>query len=103
LKMVRFWAQANQTTFSSNTLSDLRLKTYALSATVPFGLSSVIAEWARTTQDRGAVAAARRDTGSMGYDYFLSKRTDVYAVVMHDKVTHLSAGTGLAAGLRHRF
>jgi predicted porin len=102
-KVVRFWAQANQTTFSSNTLADVRLRTYALSATVPFGVSNVIAEWARTNQDRTGVAPLKRDTGSVGYDYFLSKRTDVYAVVMHDKVTNIAGGSGLAAGIRHRF
>jgi len=49
------------------------------------------------------VAPLKRDTESVGYDYFLSKRTDIYAVVIHDKVTNLGAGTGVAAGLRHRF
>ena len=102
-KVVRLWAQANQTTFSSSTVSDLRLRTYALSATVPLGLSNVIAEWAHTNQDRAGLATLKRDTASVGYDYFLSKRTDIYAVVMHDKVTNIGGGTGLAAGLRHRF
>jgi len=102
-KVVRFWAQANQTTFSSSTVSDLRLRTYALSATVPFGLSNVIAEWAHTNQERAGAAPQKRDTESVGYDYFLSKRTDIYAVVMHDKVTNIGGGTGVAAGLRHRF
>ena len=102
-KVVRFWAQANQTTFSSNTLVDLRLRTYALSATVPFGVSNLIAEWAGTNQVRAGVVTLKRDTESLGYDYFLSKRTDIYAVVIHDKVTNLAGGTGLAAGLRHRF
>jgi predicted porin len=102
-KVVRLWAQANQTTFSSTSASDLRLRTYALSATVPFGASNVIAEWAHTNQDRAGLAHITRETGAVGYDVFLSKRTDVYAVVLHDKVTNLNGGTGLAAGLRHRF
>jgi len=102
-KVVRLWAQANQTTFSSNTASDLRLRTYALSATVPIGVANVIAEWAHTNEDRSGVPTLERDTQSIGYDYFLSKRTDIYAVVIHDKVTNLDGGTGVAAGLRHRF
>lgn len=102
-KVVRLWAQANQTTFSGSTVADLKLRTYALSATVPFGVSNVIAEWAHTNEDRPGLASLKRDTASVGYDYFLSKRTDVYAVAMHDKVTNVRGGTGLAAGLRHRF
>lgn len=103
LGVVRFWAQANQPTFSSAVASDLILRTCALSATVPLGLSNVIAEWAHTNQDCAGVAQTTRDSGAVGYDLFLSKRTDVYAVSLHDKVTNLNAETGLAAGLRHRF
>jgi predicted porin len=39
----------------------------------------------------------------LGYDYNLSKNTDVYGVFMNDKVTGLSSGTTLAAGVRMRF
>jgi len=102
-KVVRFWAQGNQTTFSSGTASDLRLRTYALSASVPLELSNILAEWAHTTQDRAGLAQITRDTAAIGYDLFLSKRTDLYAVVLHDKVTNLNGGSGWAAGLRHRF
>jgi len=102
-KVVRLWAQANQTTFSSDTLSDLRLRTYALSATVPVGVANVIAEWAHTNQDRNGAPTLKRDTSSLGLDYFLSKRTDIYAVAIRDKVTNLDGGTGMAAGMRHRF
>jgi predicted porin len=81
----------------------LRLRTYALSATVPFGPSNLIAEWAHTNQDRAGLARISRGTGAVGYDHLLSKRSDVYAVLLHDKVTNLHGGTGVAAGLRHRF
>lgn len=45
----------------------------------------------------------KRTTTSIGYDHFLSKRTDVYGVVMNDRVTGLKSGTSLAVGIRHRF
>lgn len=48
-------------------------------------------------------ANATRTTTSFGYDHFLSKRTDLYAVAMHDKVTDLKSGTSLVLGMRHRF
>jgi predicted porin len=44
-----------------------------------------------------------RTTASVGYDYRLSKRTDVYAIYVHDKrSTAASAGTK-AIGIRHVF
>ena len=102
-KIARVWAQHNQTTFKNATPVEIKLVTSALSATVPFGLSSFIAEWAHTTDHRTGVQNLSRNTESVGYDYFLSKRTDLYAVAIHDKVTNLSSGTGWAAGVRHRF
>jgi predicted porin len=102
-KVVRLWAQASRTNFKSATPAEITLKTTALSATVPAGGGQVIVEWARTGQSRTGVVNARRDTQGLGYDYFLSKRTDLYAVALHDKVTRLSSGTGLALGMRHRF
>ena len=39
----------------------------------------------------------------MGYDYFLSKSTDVYAMYMRDRITSFSSGTSFGAGIRKRF
>ena len=44
-----------------------------------------------------------RNTVSLGYDYNLSKRTDIYAVAMRDKLDNLSAGSSYSVGVRHRF
>lgn len=48
-------------------------------------------------------SSIRRNTVSIGYDYFLSKRTDLYAAVMRDKITAQSAGVSGGVGIRHRF
>ena len=45
----------------------------------------------------------RRTTTSIGYDHNLSKRTDLYAVVMRDQITSLTSGTSMVLGIRHRF
>jgi len=42
-------------------------------------------------------------TFSIGYDYFLSKSTDLYAVLMNERATALSSGNTVAAGIRLRF
>ena len=102
-KVVRLWAQMSQTTYKNTTPTEIRLKTTALSATVPAGAGSLLVEWAHTDDSRTGVASAKRETLGVGYDYAMSKRTDLYAVALHDKVTNLATGTGLALGIRHRF
>ena len=74
-------------------------KTTTLGASVPMGGGKFLAAWANTKMTGGA----KRDTVSLGYDYAFSKRSDLYAVVMHDKITSFSSGTSYVLGLRHRF
>ncbi|WP_122781209.1 porin, partial [Pseudomonas viridiflava] len=87
-------------------------------------LGKVLASWARSNFDLpsgvspytvvpgfptppvGAATSGvdpQRDTVSVGYDYFLSKRTDVYATIMLDEYTGLANGKSAAMGFRHRF
>lgn len=49
------------------------------------------------------IADSRRTTGAVGYDYFLSKRTDLYAVYLADKLTGFARAGNVALGMRHRF
>lgn len=79
------------------------LATWQLGAVVPAGGGKVMLSWARTTKDETAMADVTRDTLGIGYDYALSKRTDLYAVALEDKVTALSRGHTLVVGVRHRF
>lgn len=53
----------------------------------------------------GSSFSAKRTTYTLGYDHFLSKRTDVYGAVMYDRVkwTESKSGTSVAVGIRHRF
>ena len=95
-----------------------RIETHTASAglRVPAGPGAVMAEWARTRRDAAALTV--RNTGSVGYDYFLSKRTNLYTVYGH--VANNAAGrygfasvfvtpaqgassSGLALGIRHLF
>ena len=45
----------------------------------------------------------KRNTWAVGYDYSLSKRTDVYAAYMRDKVTSLSSADTFGVGIRAKF
>ena len=84
--------------------TDFTGKTFSLGAEVPVlnKAGAIKAAMARTKATTGP-GEATRTTASLGYDHFLSKRTDVYAVGMYDKVTDLSSGTSFVVGIRHRF
>jgi predicted porin len=102
-QVVRLSAQLNRTRFSNHAASEIQLTTSAFSATVPIGRGNLLAERAHTNDDRTGLTTLKRNTVSIGYDYFLSKRTDTYAVATHDKVTNIASGTGWGIGVRHRF
>lgn len=79
---------------------DQETKTWSLGVSAPMGPGTLMAAYAHSNVD---VTDATRKTASIGYDYFLSKSTDLYAVVMHDKVTSFEGGTSLGLGIRKRF
>jgi predicted porin len=74
-------------------------KVTGLGGSLGLGAGSLLAQWGRISPQTGA----DRTTFSFGYDHYLSKRTDVYAVYMNDKIDGLSSGGSWAAGIRHRF
>lgn len=85
---------------------DSKNKTYSLGLDVPVsGTSGTIkAALAQTKADQAGVSA-KRTTATLGYDHFLSKRTDVYGALMYDRISYADpkTGTSLVAGIRHRF
>ena len=74
-------------------------KTTSVGATIPAGPGNVLLGYANTKVEAGAT----RTTASLGYDYNLSKRTDVYAALMNDKITSFTSGTSFGVGIRHKF
>ncbi|MES2257944.1 MAG: porin [Pseudomonadota bacterium] len=83
---------------------DLVDRTASLGASVPLGLGKIMAGWADTRRSGAAFGPRqKRDTVSAGYDYDLSKRSDLYAVVMNDRISGQGSGTSLALGMRQRF
>jgi predicted porin len=98
---------------------------YQAGAAVPLGLGKVLLSWAHTKADLPPAGVSpytvvpgfpalpagvptggvdpKRDTLTLGYDHNLSKRTDVYSLLMLDKYTGLASGKSLALGIRHRF
>ena len=53
----------------------------------------------RSTRRRRRTATTDR-TASIGYDYFLSKSTDIYVAALHEKLSFVSSGNSIAGGVR---
>ncbi|MFZ4875631.1 porin [Janthinobacterium sp. Mn2066] len=88
----------------------LKSDTAQLGASAPLGSGVAMLSWGRTAIRAGGDfggpgwrSSVRRNTVSLGYDYLLSKRTDVYSVVMRDKISDQDGGTSVGAGIRHKF
>jgi predicted porin len=100
-KFIKIYGAAQTT---SNNDVETGSHTYELGLSVPLSLSNLIlAEWARTRHsaplDRGNV----RNTGTVAYDYILSKRTLVYVVYSYDKLTANPSGSTYGVGMQHTF
>ncbi len=82
-------------------------KTYSLGLDVPVTKAGTVKfAYAETKTEKLTVTDTKRKTATLGYDHFLSKRTDAYAAAMYDKdnrFTSNSSGTSVAVGIRHRF
>ena len=81
-------------------------KTWSASADVAAGPGKFMAEYANTKWTTAPITTrngTKRATFSFGYDYVMSKRTDLYTVVMNDKITNFDRGNSFAVGLRHKF
>lgn len=83
--------------------TDVTTKIWQLGVSVPVGASgAVLASYGHAKRDIAATDSTNK-TLTIGYDHNLSKRTDVYAVVMQDKLTGYDNGNTFALGLRHKF
>jgi predicted porin len=83
---------------------DLRDKTGTLGLAIPAGAGGkILGAVAQTRRTSSAFDERRRTTYSLGYDYNMSKRTDLYAFLLNDKVTSYENESSFAVGMRHRF
>lgn len=70
-----------------------------LGVRVPVGVGAAVAQYGEIDAKTGA----DRKTFTTGYIHPLSKRTELYAVYMSDKVDGLSSGRAYGVGVRHKF
>ncbi|QHE93227.1 porin [Pandoraea fibrosis] len=69
---------------------------------VPLGPGEVLASYAYS-KSGGPGSGAIRRSWAIGYDYSLSKRTDIYAAYLNDQLSGQSGGDALGVGLRVAF
>jgi len=97
LKTVKLFAQVGK-------VDNITFKTsydhMGLGAAVPMGPNGKILAQHSAMEPSNAKASK---TTSVAYDHFLSKRTDLYAVLMNEQVPGRSTGTSYGVGVRHRF
>ena len=92
----KYTREANQADNTTN-----KAKTTQLGVSVPVGATGkVLASWAQTTLSATDIS---RKTFTVGYDHFLSKRTDLYVMAMADRITSQAKGSSMGVGVRHRF
>lgn len=102
-KVVKVFAHAVRTELT-NATTTIDLDSKSVGVAVPVGgAGRVLASYAQTTKEQSRVAEQERKTLTVGYEHDLSKRTNLYALVMNDKMTGLADGTSLGVGIRHRF
>jgi predicted porin len=101
--VVKLFGQWSRTDVELPAGAERDFRTAQLGTSVPMGAGKVLLSIASTRKTETAVPDVRRKTWTLGYDHDLSRRTDVYAMVMRDAVTRLRSGTTVAVGVRHRF
>lgn len=102
LVRAKLFGQAGLVRTDATTDTETRL--YSFGIALPVGAGQLLAQYGNAEADFGGAASRTTNRSlSVGYDYFFSKRTDIYAVYMNDRTTGLAAGNTLAGGLRLRF
>ena len=101
---LKLFGQLSQTRLQNLTATEIKLVSSQLGVSVPVGAAGkFMASWGHTKKQQTGVDDIKRDTLTIGYDYTLSKRTDLYLAYLTDKVSNLSRGNGFTAGVRHSF
>lgn len=86
-----------------NNNNELTDDTVQVGASAQIGTGSVLASWAGTLRRPQQGNNVRWSTVALGYDYPLSKRTDVYAAWRYDTMTSVSSGNSVGVGIRMKF
>jgi len=99
-QFVRVYGQAGRVKTDATLTEKSTL--YQLGAAVPIGTGLILASYGQAHK-KSTLAGTTDRTSSIGYDYFLSKSTDIYVAALHEKLSFVSSGNSVAGGIRLRF
>ncbi|PRC91317.1 porin [Solimicrobium silvestre] len=95
---VKLFFQYQNTDTTQTGLASLTLDTFQLGTSIAMGQGNVLASYAKTG------GAIDHKTFSVGYDYNLSKSTDIYMAYMNDQATaYAYTLSSVGIGIRKRF
>ncbi|WP_309491347.1 porin [Trinickia mobilis] len=80
---------------------NIAIDTGQIGFSIPVGLGRILGSDAYSKSSGGSTVY--RNTWAIGYDYPLSKRTDIYAAFLSDRASRLSSGYTLGGGIRTAF
>lgn len=83
------------------TMGDLTTNGVQVGVSIPLGNGNVLGSLVHSKTSGGN--GISRNTVAAGYDYNLSKRTDVYTAILADRATGMSSGLTYGVGVRSRF
>lgn len=99
-KAVRFYGQLGRV--HTNAAINTKHTLFQIGAAVPIGQALILAAYGESRAKTDFSQATLR-TYSLGYDYFVSKTTDIYLAALHETTFQLSSGNSIAGGVRMRF
>jgi predicted porin len=99
-KFLRVYGQVGRVKTEADT--DVQTILYQLGAAIPFSNSVILFAYGHSHM-KTTLTGTTDQIMSIGYDYFLSKNTDVYVAAMYERLTFTSNGNSVAGGIRHRF
>lgn len=98
--VVRVYGQVGRV--ATNAAVDTQTILYQLGAAVPVGNSLVLLAYGHSHMKSSLKGTTDR-TVSLGYDYFLSKNTDIYVAALSERLSFVPSGHAYAGGVRMRF
>ena len=101
LGTVKLYGSAQAT---DNAVTDIKSRTWQAGASVPVTpTGAILFSWARTGIDNPKAVVGAHNTAGLGYDYYLSRRTDIYTTYLYDHINGRRVGNSYALGIRHLF
>jgi predicted porin len=101
----KLFGQYQRTTLDAAGNPDFKGKTFQVGTSIAAGPGAVLLSLASSKYDGStATTGDKRTTWAIGYDYNLSKRTDVYAAYTNDTLKNPDVKNSVfGLGVRHRF